>query len=97
MKTIPEHYEGRGDQKSYTFDLMMREGNTALYRKTNLGVHEWEVMLVRTRTADRHIGGKLAFRKGEEFLPSSREFGQYGWHFNSSGEALAKFTEVRDR
>lgn len=100
MKKVPEEYEGRGkgDQKGWHFKLIKRTDDVALYRKTNAqGIVRYDLMVVMRYKVDRHIKERLVNRAGDEYLPSSRQWGSKGWTFFKESDALSKMGEVVER
>ena len=97
MKQIPEKYEGRGDQKGYTFTLVRSWGTVALYSKEKHGDMTYEVVRVRKRKKDVYVGEKQIASTGDEYLPSSREWGVYGWTYNVIEKAMERIDELLKR
>jgi hypothetical protein len=99
MKTIPEKYEGRGkgDQKGFSFELLQRSSTNAVYIKRGHGGASYEAMRIRTHKKPLFIQGIQIAEAGDEFLPSSNQWGQYGWTFSTLEQAQAKFNEMEER
>ncbi len=84
MRTIPQSYQ----KHSYTFELIERGPKAALYRqihKTGVPV-AFEVVKVRTRgeSTFERAGLKTVVEAGE-YLPSTEEWGRFGWTYSGSG------------
>lgn len=71
--------------------LMKRKGNAVLYCLTKRGRMSYEVMKVMVQKNDDPFTKRKA---GEEFLPSTSQWGAYGWTFNSKLEAERQFNAL---
>ena len=106
MKKIPHQYEGRGkgDQKGFSFSLIhktdeMGKNHCALWGKSKRTDPEttYEVTIIRKRSKDRCIGERVICRAGDEYLPSSAEWGRYGWTYATLEQAMNKIEELKGR
>ena len=99
MKTIPESYEGRGfgDQKGFSFKLVRRSVGVAVYSKTGHGGTSYETVKVRTHKKDRTLNGIKIAAAGDEYLPSSTQWGVLGWTYATLDLALAKMAELEEK
>lgn len=87
MKKIPNSFKLGG----YSFTLLRRAGDVALFKKTKPGVTpSYEVVIVR-----RHVGRTIAgiAIQPAEYMPSSDEWGRYGWTDASLEAATRRFEE----
>lgn len=78
-------------RSGFTCRLMKREGQIVMYSLTKSGRMSYEVMKVQTQKLDNSFTGRKA---GEEFLPSSSQWGTYGWTYNSLKDAEAHFKSL---
>ena len=106
MKKIPHQYEGRGkgDQKGFSFSLIHKTGEMgrnrcarAVYSKRKGDWTTYETVIVRKRKKDRCIGERVICMAGDEYLPSSAEWGLYGWTFPTLEEAMQKVETLKER
>ena len=81
---IPSIFHRHG----YTHRMIKREANIALYSLTKFGRMTYEVCKVRTAASDNALTGRKA---GEEYLPSTSEWGIYGWTFQTLPAAERQF------
>ena len=61
--------------------LADREAGVAIYELTHKGsgkVNNYEVVIIRQHKADNDF---IKVKAGDEYLPSTSEWGQYGWTF----------------
>ena len=87
-------FQGRASQKGFSFKLLKREDNVAIYQKDiGDGVMYYEVVIVK------HHNG-LTFgdthRPPSEFYPGDNQFGETGWCYRGFQieEAEKKFQEL---
>jgi len=72
---IPETFK----KDKYDHELVERHGNFAIYRKTKDEFVQFELMQVRVAKSECKIQGRVIRSVGDEFLPSSEDWGYYGW------------------
>ncbi|MBI2926404.1 MAG: hypothetical protein HYY24_11975 [Verrucomicrobia bacterium] len=91
MNTLPTSFTHDG----FTFDLVMRDGDVALFEKMkpHFSRPSYEVVIVQ-RSRDRTIAGK--FIPAAEHMPSSESWGQLGWTYSDREAARKKFFELCD-
>jgi hypothetical protein len=81
-------------------ELIKRDGDVVLSvrRSRHSGrVVSYEVQVVRVHRRDMLMNGRLMSCAGDEYLPSSSEWGQYGWSFGRLQDAERKFQQVLER
>ena len=85
MKILPTTFRSDG----FYFELLKRDGDIALFRKTKLGFsfETFEVVLVQHHK-ERIIAGKSI--EGGEAMPSSEQWGSKGWTFSEKTSAKRK-------
>lgn len=96
MKTI----EWPVTKTDFIDELIKRDGDVVLSvrRSRHSGrVVSYEVQLVRVHRRDMLMNGRLMSCAGDEYLPSSSEWGQYGWSFGRLQDAERKFQQVLER
>ena len=96
MKTI----EWPVTKTDFIDELIKRDGDVVLSvrRSRHSGrVVSYEVQVVRVHRRDMLMNGRLMSCAGDEYLPSSSEWGQYGWSFSSLQDAERKFQQVLER
>ena len=54
----------------------------------------WEVVKIRKRKKDRILPSGKLIRKGEEFYPSSEDFGTYGFYHYELERAMEQFLSL---
>lgn len=77
MKKIPDQFT----RNPFTCRLIFREAGVAIYELTHKGsgkVNNYEVVIIRQHKADNDF---IKVKAGDEYLPSTSEWGQYGWTF----------------
>lgn len=96
MKPLPATFEGRGDQRGFTFQQVIREGNVAIFQKTKPGtsVRTFELIKIRQNKA-RTMGG--AFIPPMESYPHSGSWGEMGWSYPDLETAQTHFLSLRER
>jgi hypothetical protein len=92
MKSLTPQFGKSGFQ----FNILLREGNVALLRKTKLGFSFESFEVVRIQ---RHNGYQIAGKKipPAEMMPSSYNWGTHGWTFTSYDAACVKFNQLKDK
>ena len=75
-------------RNGFTCRLYKRKGNIVMYALTKRGRMSYEVMKVQVQKQDNDFTNRKA---GEEFLPSTSQWGSQGWTFNSYKEAEQQF------
>lgn len=96
MKTI----EWPVTKTDFIDELIKRDGDVVLSvrRSRHSGrVVSYEVQVVRVHRRDMLMNGRLMSCAGDEYLPSSSEWGQYGWSFGRLQDAERKFQQVLER
>lgn len=77
MKKIPEKFKKIG----FNYELIKREGNVGMYKqldgKQRIGI---EVVVIRLHPKDY---ARFKIKKGDEFYPSTGEWGKYGWSYGA--------------
>ena len=78
-KPLPKKFDGRASQKEFSFKLIKREGDIAIYEKHDKEINHsyWETIIVQ-----RHDGRMMpgnAVIPPAEFYPSDNMWGTYGW------------------
>jgi len=96
LKTIPEKFQGRGqgDQSGYEFEIVTRSPVAAIYAKTGHGSTTYEVMKIRTHRKPRIMQGQVLCEAGDEYLPSTKLWGSYGWSVQTLERAREKFDQL---
>ena len=98
MKQLATEIKGRGTQRGYTYHLKQRNELIALYSMLKTGASDvYEVIKVRKRKKDVHIDGRLVAAEGDEYYPSSADWGLYGWSYSSLEDAEDKFNKLMER
>lgn len=87
MKTIPEQYTRNG----FCHQLIRRKGNVAVYKQEKDIYKAFEVVVIRTMKKDNALTGQMT---GDEYLPSSSDWGLFGWTYRSEDDANRKFEEL---
>ena len=93
MKKISEHFKKYG----YEFQLLKRVGNVALYSQTK---KEWsnKPMAYGVHIVRKYVNTvtlkKQVWVKGDEYLASTSEFGQFAWSFDALAIAKADFEKL---
>ena len=89
MREIPQQYNKYG----FTHTLIERDGNVAIYeqRKPTHTSSYYEVVIIRKRKTDNDFAGTKA---GDEYLPSTSEWGSYGWSYTSIESAREKMSKI---
>lgn len=85
--SIPTIFHRNG----FTHRLVKREGNVAIYSLTRFGRMSYEVVKIRTFNTDQPF---IKRKAGDEYLPSTSEWGTYGFTFNSLQDAERQFTAL---
>jgi hypothetical protein len=93
-KPLPEEFNGRASQKEFTFKLVKREKNIAIYEKKSGDDCTYrEVIVVKS-----HNGLKFGENTTppSEFYPGDNQFGLWGWCYRDSEteKIEAKFQEL---
>jgi hypothetical protein len=92
IKKIPERFKAGG----YSYVLVKRDGALAIYEHSGSG---YEVHMIRKRTkSNTHVfpgGGMSVQVKGDEYLASEEEFGQFGWAFTNLENAEKKIENLK--
>ena len=95
---VPQEFRKDGyNHKLVKFQSGIRD--VAIYEviKENWGFGSphrgWEVLVIKYATKDTEYYGSVR-PAGTAILPSSEQFGQYGWHFVKWDSVLKKFNEL---
>jgi hypothetical protein len=88
-KTIPDQFT----KLKFNFDLVKREGNVVIFKKTQGSWTGYEVMLVGIAKNNVTMGGVITMHKDDEFLPSNAQWGKKGWSYHNITEAEARFNK----
>ena len=73
------------------FKQVKRTGNIAMFHR---GGNSYEVIKVQKHKCDMIINGKTMALAGEEYYPSTNQFGTDGWCFSSLEKAEEKFDRL---
>jgi hypothetical protein len=78
--------------KGYTGKIIKRTGDWLLVAKTMKRCKHvgYEALYVRKYAKDRHFPQGVIMPAGSEYLPSSEDFGTYGFAFQSDNEDYAR-------
>lgn len=87
MKAIRELYTRQG----FHHQLIRREGNVAVYKQEKNNYKAFEVVVLRTMKKDNALTGQMT---GDERLPSTSDWGVFGWTYRSEDDANRKFEEL---
>ena len=89
MRTIPQNYKKDG----FNFELIERNGNVAIYKqsKPDYVSVNYETVIIRKRKTDNDFVGTKA---GDEYLPSTSEWGMYGWSYRTLEQAREKMSKI---
>lgn len=88
MKTLPNEFKKRG----ITYKLLKSTPKVAMYHVTTQGNFQcYEVMVIRHYAKDNAFTGVKA---GDIQLPSTSEWGQYGWTYTTRHHADRKYNEI---
>lgn len=99
MKTIEKKFVWKGAKRK----LLDRKHDVAMYAVDGGGKPSYEVVVVRNRKSDVYIDGRKICSAGDEYLPSQREWGIYGFtHINlkdaiSRMESMTQYGRYMDR
>ncbi len=91
MTPLPKTFDGRKDQKGWTFHLLMRDEKHALLRKEKGRIETWEVVKIR-KDKDYTIAGVLI--PAHEAMPSPETWGTDGWSMRTLDDAKTKFKSL---
>ncbi len=95
MKQLATEIKGRGTQRGYTYHLKQRNELIALYTMLKTGASDvYEVIKVRKHRRDMVIQGRVVAAEGDEYYPSSADWGLYGWSYSSLEDAEDKFRSL---
>jgi len=85
---LPTSFDGRGGQKGFHFTLLDRQGDLALFKKHKQGhVSPFYELVVVQYQNEYEIGGRTV--EARECLPSSEQWGVYGWTLLTETEGRA--------
>lgn len=87
MRTIPQNYKKDG----FIHTLLQRTDNVAIYRKSKGDILYFETVVIRKRLKDNDFVGTKA---GDEYLPSTSEWGVYGWTYRDFESAHEKMSKI---
>lgn len=91
-KPLRTEFDGRADQKGFTFKQLKRVKDIALFQKTKEnGAKYFEVILVQRHDAYK-IGNTII--EASETFSSSSAWGISGWSYKTIKEAEQKFKEL---
>lgn len=94
IEIMPLQFFGRGSQKGFKFKQISRNGNVALYKKTDSETERswWEVIRIgETKHKVVNIGGIDVEFKPKEVYPSDEGFGSSGWCYDNYPTAEVKY------
>ena len=75
----------------FVHTLIERNGNVAIYEQRKNDILYYETVIIRKRTADNDFVGT---KDGDEYLPSSSEWGMYGWSYRDLEQAREKMSKI---
>lgn len=93
MKIIPEVFKKDG----YTKSLLSRSGDLAVYKNSKDGFVGYELMRIRVRKKDRVLSGRTISVKGDEYLPSTNDWGSHGWSLRTLIDVDKKMAWLKRR
>jgi hypothetical protein len=85
---------GKFRKEKCEFSLIKRDGNIALFSRTDPHGMRYEVIKIRTHKKDRIIAGKVVNKEGDEYYPCTEEFGRFGWYCITREEAEKRYTSL---
>ena len=87
MKTLPTKFGSDG----FNFEQLRREGDIAIFvkRKPPFKFKNYEVVIIQKR--DAYIWPNGATTPAHEAMPSSRDWGKYGWTFQTLEDCESRF------
>jgi hypothetical protein len=90
MKAMPDRFTKYG----HIFSLINRDGDVCLYSRTDEeGCTTFEVVIAQRVASDREIDGKVVSQAGDEYYPSTNEWGRKGWTAITYDHAIRIFKE----
>ncbi len=92
VRPIPQTFKANG----FTFRLLQREGDVALFEKTRPSLSHvgFEVVIIQKLKA-RIIYGRAV--PGHEAMPSPSAWGRLGWTPHNSADAWRRFRELAEK
>lgn len=87
MRDIPKQYNKDG----FTHTLHSKCGNVAIYEQRKGNFVRYEVVILRQHKKDNDFVGTKA---GDWYLPSTNEWGSYGWTYITLEQAQEKAKEM---
>lgn len=90
-KQIPTEFS----RNNFIHTLVERDGDYAIYvvnLKSTMTVIGYEVCLVRKHKADNDF---INVKEGDEYLPSTGEWGRYGWSLPDLGTSRVKIQQLK--
>jgi len=91
MKILQTNFDGRADQKGYSFKQLVRKNGWAIYSKTKDSHTSFEVIKVQEHGDYMIAGTKI---EAAECMPSSSTWGDFGFSYLTLEQAKSKFSEV---
>lgn len=90
---LPE-FKGRASQKEYDFKQLKREGDYAIFSKSDRQLpHIVYYEAIHIRKHNGYTMAGVVFPPGERY-PSDREFGMYGYCCSTLEQAELRYTEL---
>lgn len=87
-RTIKQTFRKGG----FDYSLLKRKGSIVMYSQTVGNYLAFEVMRVHTETVDKRF-----HNAGDEYLPSTNEWGTRGWTYTNREDADRKFIELVEK
>ena len=87
MRKIPETYSKGG----FNYTLIERKDNVAIYEQRKNAILQYEVVIIRKRKKDNDFAGT---KSGDEYLPSTCEWGKFGWTYVTIDKAREKMSKI---
>ncbi|RPJ55301.1 MAG: hypothetical protein EHM23_26660 [Acidobacteria bacterium] len=87
-------------RNGFTGMVLKREGKVILVKKNHRQMPNndfYEVMVIRTSTVERRFPNGAVLPIGTERLPSTEEWGKYGWTPHNEDQARERFRQTCDR
>ena len=75
----------------FSFKMMKREGDKAIFRKSKLNIVSYEVVILRRHNGYEINGMQIA---PAEYYPSNESWGAHGWSYQDYESALDRFSKV---
>ena len=92
MKILPTTFRSDG----FDFEQLAREGDIAIFVKQKLPLRfkSYEVVIIQKRDAYTWPNGQTT--PAHEAMPSSRDWGKYGWTYQTLEDAELRFKSLAE-